>query len=159
MWVRTSKSTTVRRTCLVSQSCLTLQPLGLHHARLPCPSPSPRIRSNSCLLSQWCCLTISSSATPFSSCLQSFSVSGSFPVGQLFTSGGQNMGASASVLPMNIQGWFSLGLTGLISLQNWVKENSKIENRSAPRKLHITLKDHSLHNYQYFTPSEVLGKP
>ena len=83
-----------------------LQPCGLQHVRLPCPSPSPRACSNSCPLSWWCHSTTSSSVTPFP-CPQSFPASG-----------GQNTGASvsASVLPMNIQGWFSLGLTGLISL-------------------------------------------
>ena len=95
-----------------------LPPHGLQHARLCCPSPSPRVCSNSCLLSRWCHPTISSSVAPFSSCLQSFPASGSFPVSQLFASGGQSIGASASasVLPMNIQDWFPLGLTGLISL-------------------------------------------
>ena len=95
-----------------------LQPHGLQHTRLPCPSPSPRACSNLGPLSQWCHPTISSSITPFSSCLQSFPASGSFPMSQLFTSGGQSIGASAStsVLPMNIQDWFPLGLSGLISL-------------------------------------------
>ena len=93
-----------------------LEPHGLQHARLPCPSLSPRLCSNSCPLSQWCYLTISSSATHFSFCLPSFSVSGSFPTSQLFATGDQNIGASASVLPMNIQGWFPLGLTGLMFL-------------------------------------------
>ena len=90
----------------------------LQHARLPCPSPSPRACSNSCPLSQWCHPTISSSVTPFSFCLQSFPRLGSFPMSRLFTSGGQSIGASASasVLPVNIQDWFPLGLTGLISL-------------------------------------------
>ena len=91
-----------------------LWPQGLQHARPPCPSPSPRVCTNSCPLSEWCYLTISSSVIPFSSCLQSFPASGSFPVSQLFTSGGQSIGASvsASVLPVNIQGWFPLRLTG-----------------------------------------------
>ena len=95
-----------------------LWPHGLQHARLPCPSPSPRLCSNSCPLSQWCHPTISSSVIPFS-CLQSFPASGSFPTSQLFTSGGQSIGASASasVFPMNIQNWFPLGLIGVISLQ------------------------------------------
>ena len=94
-----------------------LWPNGLQHARLPCPSLSPGC-SNSCLLSQWCHPTISSSVAPFSSCPQSFPASGSFPMSLLFTSGGQNIGtsASASVLPINIQGWLPSGLTGLISL-------------------------------------------
>ena len=104
----------------VPNSCLTLlRHHGLWHSRLPCPSPSPRVYSNSCPLSQWCYLTISSSATHFSFCLQSFLASGYFPMSQLFTSGGQSIGvsASASVIPMKSQGWFPLGLTGLISLQ------------------------------------------
>ena len=88
---------------------------GLQHSRLPCPL-SPRVCSNWCLLSQWCHPIIFSSVVPFSSCPQSFPASGPFPVSQLFTSGGQNIGASVSVLPMNIQDWFSLGLTALISL-------------------------------------------
>ena len=93
-----------------------LQPRGLQHARLPCPSLSPGVCSNSCPLSQWCYLTISSSVTPFSFCLQFFPASGSFPMSWLFTSG-QSIGASASalVLSMNIQSWFPLRLTGLIS--------------------------------------------
>ena len=91
---------------------------GLHHARIPCPSLSPRVCSNSYPLSQWCHPTISSSVVPFSSCLQSFPASGCFPMSQFFTSGGQSTGASASasVLPTNIQGWFPSGLTGWISL-------------------------------------------
>ena len=95
-----------------------LRAQGLHHARLPCLSWFPRVFSNSCLLNWRCHPTISSSITPFSSCPQSFPASGSFPMRWLFTSGSQSIGAlaSASVLPMNIQGWFPLGLTGLISL-------------------------------------------
>ena len=93
---------------------------GLQHARLPCPSPSPRVCSNSCPLSQWCYPNFLSSVAHFSPCPQSFPASGSFPVHQLFVSGSQRFGASASVsvLPMNIQGWFPLRLTGLISLQS-----------------------------------------
>ena len=96
-----------------------LQPHGLPHARLPCPSPTPRACSNSCPSSQWCHPTISSSIVPFSSCLQSLPASTSFPMSQ-FASGGQSIvaSASASVLPMNIQDWFPFGLTGLISLQS-----------------------------------------
>ena len=103
----------------VAQSCLTLRPQGLQHTRLPCPSPSPGVCSNSCPLSQWCHPTISSSAIPFSSCFQSFPASGSFPMSQFFTSSGQSIGAStsASVPLVNILDWFPLGLTGLISLQ------------------------------------------
>ena len=84
------------------------------HARLLCFPLSPRVYSNSCPLSWWCSLTISSSATLFSSCPQSFPASGSFPMSQLLPSGDQSIGASASSLTMNIQGWFPLGLTGLI---------------------------------------------
>ena len=93
-----------------------LRPHGMKHARLACPSTSPRICSNSCPLSWWCHPTISSSVSPFSSCPQSFPASGSFPMNVLFMSGGQSIRASASILLMNIQGSFPLGLTGLISL-------------------------------------------
>ena len=101
---------------VVSES---LRPQALQHTRPPCPSPTPGIYSNSCLLSQWCQPTISSSVIPFSSCLQSFPASVSFPMSQFFALG-QNIGvsASASVLPMNTQDWFPLGWTGWISLQS-----------------------------------------
>ena len=97
-----------------------LRPRGLQHARLPCLSPTPRACSNSCPLSWWCHPTISSSVVPFSFCLQSFSASGSFPMSQVFPSGSQSIGvsASASVLAMDIQDWFPLGWTALISLQS-----------------------------------------
>ena len=96
--------------CLVAKWCLTLWRHGLQHTRTPCASPSPQACSNPCPLSQWCHPTSSSFVVPFSSCLQSFPVSGSFPVSQFFASGDQSIGisASASVLPMNIQGWFPL---------------------------------------------------
>ena len=97
-----------------------LWPHGLQHARLPCLSPTPGTYSNSCPPSWWCHPTISSSVVPFSSCFQSFPASESFPMSQFFTSGGQSIevSASASVLPMNIQDWFALGLIGWISLQS-----------------------------------------
>ena len=97
-----------------------LWPHGLQHARLPCPSPTPGSCLNSCQSSRWCLPDISSSVIPLSSCLQSFPASRSFLMSQFFTSGGQNSGASASssVLPMNIQDWYALGLTGLISLKS-----------------------------------------
>ena len=97
-----------------------LWPYELQHTRLPCPSPSPRVCSNSCPLSPWCHTTISSSVFPFSSCSPSFLASGSFPMSRLFASGGQSISTSvlASVLPMNSQDWFPLGLTGLISLMS-----------------------------------------
>ena len=96
-----------------------LWPHGLQHNRLPCPSPTSGACSNWCPTSQWCYPTISSSVT-FSSCLQSFPASGSFTMNNILTSCGQSIGASASVsvLSMNIQGWFHLGLTGLISLHS-----------------------------------------
>ena len=96
-----------------------LQPHGLQHSRPPCPSLTPGVYSNSCPLSRWFHPTISSSVITFSSHLQSFSASGSFQMSQFFTSGGQSIGVwtSASVLPMNIQDWFPLRLTGWISLQ------------------------------------------
>ena len=88
-----------------------LWPHELHHARPPCPSPTPGVHPNPCPLSQWCHPTISSSVIPFSSCPQSFPASGSFQMSQLFESGGQSIGvsASASVFPTNIQDWFPLG--------------------------------------------------
>ena len=101
-------------------SCVRLPSHGLQHARLPCPSQSPWVCLNSCPLSWWCHPVTSSSIVPFSSCLQSFLVSASFLMSRLFESGGQSIGAStsASVLPINIQGWFPLGWTGWISLQS-----------------------------------------
>ena len=97
-----------------------LWPHGLQHTRPPCPSPTPRVYSNSRLSSWWCHPTISSSVIPFSSCPQAFPASGSFPVSELFASGGQSIGisASTSVLPMNTQDWSPLGWTGWISLQS-----------------------------------------
>ena len=104
----------------VAQSCATLQPHGLQHARPSCPSPAPRVYSNSCLLSRWCHPTISSSVVPFSSCPKTFPASGSFPMSQLFSSGGQSTGisTSTSALPMNTQDWFPSGWTAWISLQS-----------------------------------------
>ena len=97
-----------------------LRPHRLQHTRLPCPSPSPRACSNSCPSSRWYHPTISFSVILFSSCLQSFLVSGSFTVSQFFASGGQSIrvSASASVLPVNVQDWCALGWTGWISLQS-----------------------------------------
>ena len=102
---------------VVSES---LRPHESQHARPPCPSQTPGVYSNSCPLSQWCHPAISSSVVPFSSCLQSLPASGSFPVSQLFTSGGQSIGVSAStwVLPMNTQDLSPLGWTDWISLQS-----------------------------------------
>ena len=120
MWVFTWKnifSSVQFSHSVVSDS---LRPHGLQHARLPCPSPTPGVYSNSCPLSEWCHPTISSSVIPLSSHLQSSPASGSFQISQLFASGSQSIGvsASASVLPVNIQDWFPLGWTGWISLQS-----------------------------------------
>ena len=119
MWI----SYVVVQSSVMSDS---LQSHGLHHARPPWPPLSPGVCSNLCLLSQWCCLTISSPTAPFSSCLQSFPASRSLVVSRLFASGGQSFGALAlaSALPINIQGWFPLGLTDFISLQS--KELSRV---------------------------------
>ena len=97
-----------------------LRPHELQHTRPPCPSPTPRVYSNSCPTSQWCHPNISSSVVPFSSCPQSLPASGSFPMSQIFAWGGQSIGvlASASVLPMNTQDWSPSGWTGWISLQS-----------------------------------------
>ena len=116
-----------------------LGPQGLQHARPPCPSPTPRACSNSCPSSQWCHPTISSSVVLFSSCLQSFSASGSFLVSQVVTSGGQSIGvsASASVLPVNIQDWFPSGCTGWISLQS--KGLSRVFSNTTGQKPHSSV--------------------
>ena len=107
-----------------------LRPHGLQHTRLTCLSPTPRVCSNPCSLSQWYHPTILSSVTPFSSCPQSFPASGSFPMSLLFASGGQSIGASAWVLPKNIQYWFPLGLTGfdLLVVQGTLKRLLQYHN-------------------------------
>ena len=122
-----------------------LQPHGLQRARLPCPSPTPGAYSNSCPLSQWCWPTTSSSVKPFSSCLQSFPASGSFPMSQFFASGGQSIGvsASASVLPMNIQDWFPLELTDWVSLQSKGLSRVRFLYSSTLTSIHGHWKNHS----------------
>ena len=113
-----SHASSVQFICSVVSN--SLRPHGQQHVRPSCPSPTPGVYSNSCPLSRWCHPTISSSVVPFSSHLQSFPASDSFPVSQLFTSGGLSIGASAlaSVLPMNTQDWSPLGWTGWTSLQS-----------------------------------------
>ena len=121
--------------CSVTQSCLTLcDPMDCSTARLPCPSLTPRVCPNPCPLSQWCHPTISSSVTPFPSCPQSFPSSGYFPMGWLFASSGQSIGASASasVLLMNIQDWFPSKFTDLISLLS--KGLSRVFSSTTVRK-------------------------
>ena len=122
-----------------------LQPHELQHARLPCPSQTPRACPNSCPLSRWCHPTISSSLIPFSSCLQSFPASGSFPMSHFFASGGQSIGVSAlaSVLPMNTQDLSPLGRTGWISLQS--KGLSRVFSNTIVQK-------HQFFCTQLFTP-------
>ena len=110
-----------------------LWPHRLQHGRLPCPSPSPGVHSNSRPSSRWCHPAVSTSVVPFSSCSQSLPASGSFPMSRLFASGGQSIGASASasVLPMNIQGWLPLGWTGLIKsfrTDQWFDQTISVEN-------------------------------
>ena len=137
----------------LSQSCLTLQPHGLQHARLPCPSPTPRACSNSCPLSWWCYPTISSSVVSFSSHIQSFPASGSFPMSQLFASGVQSIGVSAlaAVLPVNIQGQFPLG-NGLVG-SPCSPRNSQ-ESSPTPQFKHINSLVLSSHIY-----TRLLEKP
>ena len=117
-----------------SLSRVSLQPHESQHARPPCPSPTPWVHSDSRPSSQWCHPAISSSVIPFSSCPQSFPASGSFQMSQLFASGGQSFGVSASalVLPMNIQDWFPLGRTDCISLQS--KGLSRVLSNNAVQK-------------------------
>ena len=118
-WHRECDSfSSVQFSCLVVSD--SLRPHGLQHTRPPCPSPTPGLYSNPCPLSQCCHPTSSSSVVPFFSCLQSFPASGSFQMSQLFASGGQNIGVSAStsILPMNTQDWSPLGWTSWISLQS-----------------------------------------
>ena len=142
---------------LLSRSVVSdsLWPLGLQHARLPCPSQSSRAYSNSCPLSWWCRPTISSSVNPFSSCPQSFPASGSFPMSQFFASGGQSIGASASVLPMNIQDWVPLGWTGLISLQS--KGLSRVFSSTTDQK-HQILRHSAFFMVQLSHPYMTTGK-
>ena len=135
-----------------------LWPHGLQHTRLPCPSLSPEVCSNSCPLSRWCHPTVLSSVAPSSSCLQSFPVSGSFPMNLLFTLGGQSIGASAStsVLPVNIQGCFRGGLTHLISWQS--KGLSRLFSRTAVWKNQFFGAQPSLWSNSHIHPW-LLGKP
>ena len=117
-WEAVNRISSIQFSCSVMSD--SLRPHGLQHARPLCPSPTPRVYSNSCPLRRWCHPTISSSVVPFFSHLQSFTATGSFQMSQFFASAGQSIGvsASASVLPVNIQDWFPLGWTGWISLQS-----------------------------------------
>ena len=134
-----------------------LQPHEPQHARAPCPSPIPGVYPNSCPLSRWCHPTISSSVVPFSSCPQSFPASGSFPVNQLFASGGQRIGVSASspVLPVNTQDWYPLGWTGWISLQS--KGLSRVFSNTTVQK-HQILRRSAFFIVQLSHPCMTTGK-
>ena len=142
----------------VAQSCLTLQTHGLQHSSLPCTSPTPGACSKSGPLSLCCHPKISSSVVPFSSHLQSFPASRSFQMSQLFTSGGQSIrvSASPSVLPMNIQEWFPLGLTGWISLQS--KGLSRVFSNTTVQKHQFFSTQLSLQSNSHIH-TWLLGKP
>ena len=162
-WTRQSHFTCFLPVNSVQFSCSvmfsSLWPHGPQHARLPYSSPTPGSGSNSCPSSQWCHPTISSSVVPLSSCLQSFPESGSFPRSQFFTSGGQSIGvsASASVLPMNIQDWFPLGRTCLITLQS--KGLSRVFSNSIVQKYEFFGTQPSLwsnsHNYTWLLKKNI----
>ena len=142
-----------------------LWPHELQHTRPPCPSPTSGVHPNSCPLSHWCHSTISSSVVPFSSFPQSFPVSGSFQMSQLFASGGQNIGvsASASVLPMNIQDWFPLRWTCWISLQS--KGLSRVFSNTTVQKhqffgAQLSIRSNShIHTWPLEKPWLWLGRP
>ena len=147
-WRYLPKFSSVHFSCSVVSDSLWLH--GLQHSRLPCPSPALGACSNSCPLSQWCHPTISSSVIPFSFCLQSFPAS--VFSNEFFTSGGQSIGvsASASVPPMNIQDWFPLGLTGVISLQS--KGLSRVFSNTTVQKhqffsTQLSSQSNSIHDY------------
>ena len=126
--------------------------------QVPCPSPTPGACSNSCPLSQWCYPTILFSVIPFFSSLQSFPASGPFPLSWLFTSDGQSIGASASVLPMNIKDWFPLGLTGLVSLQSQGTLKSLLQHHSSKASIlwHLAFFIVKL-SHLYMTPGKTIA--
>ena len=148
-WTTSSTSQSVQFSSVV-QWCVTLcDPMDCNNARLPCPSPTPGAYSNSCPSSWWCQPTISSSVIPFS-CFQSFPESRSLPMSQFFTSGSQSIGvsASASVLPINGQDWFPLGLTGWISLQS--KGLSRVFSNTTVQKHPFFNAQFSLYSNSHF---------
>ena len=135
-----------------------LQPYGLQHASSPCPSPTPGASSNSGPSSRWCHPTTSSSVVPFSSHLQSFPASGSFQMSQFIALGGQSIGVSASVLPVNIQDWFPLGWTRWISLQS--KELSRVfsqQHSSKASSLHHSAFITVQLSHQYMTTGKTIA--
>ena len=142
-----------------------LQPHGQQHIRLPCPSSSPRVCSNSCPLSQWCHPTISASVIPLSSHLQSFPISGSFQMSQFFASGGQGIevSASTSVLPVNIQDWFPLGWTGWIYLQtrglSRIFSNTTVQKHQVFSAQLSSQSNSHIHTWPLETPQLWLHRP
>ena len=146
----------VQFSCLVVSN--SLWPHVPQHTRPPCPSPTPGVHPNPCPLSRWCHPTFSSSVIPFSSCLQSFPASESFPMSQLFASGGQSTGVSAStsVLPMNTQEWPPLGWTGWISLQS--KGLSRVFSNTTVQKHQFFGAQLSLYIVQFSHPYMTTGK-
>ena len=140
--------------------CNSLRSHGLQHTRLPCPSPTPGAHSNSCPSSRWYHPTISSSVVPFSFCFQSFPTSGSFPMSQFISSDGQSIGvsASASVLPMNIQDWFPLGLIGFISLQPMDRLSRVFSNATVWRHQFFGANSH-IHTWLLEKPQLWLDRP
>ena len=136
------RQVTVISSVQFSRSVISDSSCEAQHARPPCPSPAPGVYANPCPLSRWCHWTISSSVIPFSSCPQSFPASGFFPMSQLFTSGGQSIGVSAStsVLPMNIQDRCLLGWTDWISLQS--KGLSRVFSNTTVQKHHWVSNEH-----------------
>ena len=134
-----------------------LWPHAQQHARPPCPSPTPRIYSNSYPLSRWCHPTISSSVIAFSSCFQSFPASGSFPVSQFFALGGQSIGvsASASVLPMNIQDWFPLGWTSWLSLES--KGLSRVFSNTKFKSINSSVLNFLYLSHPYMTSGKTIA--
>ena len=156
MFCKVAVNSSVQFSCSVVSDFL--QPHGVQKARLPCPSLTPRVHPNSCPLSRWCHPTISSSVIPLSSHFQSFPASGSFPMSQLFTSGGQSIGvsASASVLPKNIQDWFPLGWTGWISLLS--KRLSRVSSNTTKFKSINSLAFSFCYKVQLPHPYKTTGK-
>ena len=147
------------RVCSGTKSCPTLCNTMDWQARLPGPSPSPGVWPRSCPLNQWCHPTISSSVALFSFCFQSFPTSGSFPVSQLFSSGGQSIGASfsASVLTMSIQGWSPLGLTGSISLQSKGLSRVFSSTKILKHQFFSTLPSLRSNSYPYMTTGKIIA--
>ena len=155
-WVNKLNSSVQFSCSVVSNS---LQPHGLQHTRLPCPSPTPGACSNPCPLSRWCHPTISSLVTPFSFCPQSFPASGSFPMSQFFALDGQSTGAlaSASVPPMNIQDWSPLGWTCWIFLQS--KGLSRVFSKTTVRQHQFFSTQPSLRSNSHILHTWLLEKP